>query len=160
MAAALRPDDWDKPYYRPLGIRPVRNFLPTVITETAMHRWDIQSQLDTSPHLSPESLAVFMASMPRLRQFQPGPKLASPLRYRFEVSAPIPFQGDIVIAGDMVYSEPVGTAAPDLTFHCDTETFVLLMYGRLTYEASIANGRLVADGNRELVAKFARWLGP
>ncbi len=125
-----------------------------------MHGWDIRSRLESSAHLSPDSLPVFLERMPRLRQFQPGPRLASPLRYRFEVSDPMPFHGDIVIEGDTVQSEPVGADTPDMTFRCDTETFLLLMWGRLTYEASITNGRLVADGRSALVAEFERWLGP
>lgn len=160
LFTTLGPDDWDKPCYRPLGIMPARGFISSAIIEPAMHGWDIRSRLESPAHLSPDSLPVFMGRMPRLLQFKPGPRLASPLRYRFEVSGPIPFRGDIVIEGDKLQSERVGVASPDMTFRCDTETFVLLMWGRLTYEASIANGRLLADGQSALVAEFERWLGP
>jgi len=160
LFTTLGPEDWDKPCYRPLGIMPARGFIPSTIIEPAMHGWDIRSRLESSAHLSPDSLPVFMERMPRLLQFKPGPKLASPLRYRFEVSDPMPFQRDIVIEGDNVQSVPVGAVSPDMTFRSDTETFVLLMWGRLTYEASIANGRLTADGKNELVAEFERWFGP
>ena len=159
LFTTLGPGDWDKPCYRPAGIMPVRRFIRSVVTETAMHSWDIRSRLESSAHLSQQSLVVFMESMPRLPQIQPQPRLSSPLRYRLDVSDPIPFHGDIVIGGDKVQSEPVGANTPDMTFRCDTETFVLLMWGRLTYETSITSGRLLADGKNELVAEFQQWLG-
>ena len=160
LAETLGPEDWDKPCYRPAGIQPARTFFPTVITETAMHSWDMRSRLEASTHLSPNSLPVFVERIPWLSQFKLGPKLASSLRYRFEVSDPVPFQGDIVNEGDKVQNEPVGTGSPDVTFRCDTETFVLLIQGRLSFETSVANGRLVADGKNDLVAEFERLLSP
>ena len=160
LFTTLGPDDWDIPCYRPAGIMPARRFIRAVVTETAMHSWDIRSRLETTAHLSPQSLVVFMESMPRLPQDQSEPRLASPLRYRFDVSDPIPFHGDIVIDAGALRSEPVGDNTPDMTFRCNSETFVLLMWGRLAYAESTANGRLVADGQPALVDEFERLRSP
>jgi hypothetical protein len=40
---------------------------------------------------------------------------------------------------------------------CDTETYVLLVYGRLNLEAALASGRLTIEGERELAIAFGQW---
>ncbi len=52
------------------------------------------------------------------------------------MSGEIPFHGDLVVEGEKARSEPVGIASPDMTFRCDAETLVLLMWGRLSYGQS------------------------
>jgi hypothetical protein len=42
-----------------------------------------------------------------------------------------------------------------VTFGCDAHTFGLLVYGRLGIEEGVADRRITAEGDRELVAKFA-----
>lgn len=53
---------------------------------------------------------------------------------------------DIVVEGDQARLAPVEAAQADVTFHCATEPFVLLLYGRLTLPHAIAAGRIVAEG--------------
>jgi len=53
--------------------------------------------------------------------------------------------------------EDAGEAAPRVTMRCDTETYVLLVYGRLDLEAAMASGRLMIEGDRELALAFGRW---
>jgi putative sterol carrier protein len=52
--------------------------------------------------------------------------------------------------------EPGGGTAADVTCCCDTETFVLLIYGRLTPQAAVVNGRLVVEGDRRLLT-VGKW---
>jgi hypothetical protein len=52
--------------------------------------------------------------------------------------------------------EPVGVAA-HTTFRCDTETYVLLTYGRLPLRMAMATGRLVVEGGQGLVPAFGQW---
>jgi hypothetical protein len=54
--------------------------------------------------------------------------------------------------------EPAGTATPHVTFHCETDIFVLMMYRRLTVESVIASGQLVVEGDQGLTAAFHHWL--
>ena len=53
---------------------------------------------------------------------------------------------------------PGRQTAADVTFRCNTDTFVLLMYRRLSLDAAIAAGRLAADGDLDMTAAFKAWL--
>jgi hypothetical protein len=64
---------------------------------------------------------------------------------------------DIVIDGEKVRVEPVGAATATVTFHGDTETFVLLMFGRLPLSEALAQRRLMAEGEAAQVDAFAQW---
>jgi putative sterol carrier protein len=79
------------------------------------------------------------------------------VRYRFLVTGPGPQKPDLVVAGDTIHMEDAGDARASVTFRCDTETYVLLVYGRLHLESAIASGRLVVDGDRELAGSFTQW---
>lgn len=153
----LTPDNWDAPCYRPAGLGPARAFLWSLVIETAMHQWDARSALESSAPLSDESLPTIMEHIGRLLSFWAGSKLREPRRYRFEVIGTVPTRSDIVVEGDTARMEPSGESSADVVFRCDTETFVLLMYGRLTCESAIATGRLVSQGAREPLAEFNRW---
>jgi hypothetical protein len=48
----------------------------------------------------------------------------------------------------------VGKTPADVTFRCDGETFVLLMYGRLRAQEAVSQGRITFEGDAELVAAF------
>jgi hypothetical protein len=63
----------------------------------------------------------------------------------------------MVLEGDAVRMEPAGTTAADVWCQCDTETFVLLMYGRLTPQTAVTRGRLVVEGARDPMPAFGTW---
>jgi len=44
-----------------------------------------------------------------------------------------------------------------VTFRCDTETFLLLLNGRLAPSPAIAAGRLAVEGDSGLAADFGQW---
>jgi predicted lipid carrier protein YhbT len=46
---------------------------------------------------------------------------------------------------------------PDATFHCDTETYILLIYGRLNLDTDLASGRLMIEGDHEAAKAFQQW---
>ena len=158
LLQSLSPQDWEKPCYHPLGLRPAQQFITMRLTELAMHAWDIQSALDPTAALFPDSLPVFMELVPRilsLLRMQPDARRLGPLRCHFTVTGAVPSQYDMLMTTDQVQMEPGGVTAADVTCCCDTETFVLLMYGRLTPQAAVVNGRLVVEGDRGLLT-----LGP
>ena len=124
-----------------------------------MHGWDIRSRLEPEAPLLPASLPVFLDVLAVAVgwAFWPGARYATPVRYRFEMTGTVPARRDIVVEGDQARMEPVGAALANVTCHCATETFVFLMYGRLTPQDAIADGCLTIDGEAELVTAFAQW---
>jgi uncharacterized protein (TIGR03083 family) len=159
LLAGARPSDWDKPCYHVFGTIPLRAFIDDRITELALHRWDIRSSLESEVHLSHGSLPAIMDWIPGTVGwvFRSGPRLPVPVRYRFEVTGPATSRSDLIVEGDRANMEPSGIAKANATFHCDAETFVLMMCGRLTPDSAVADGRMSVEGDRGLIAKFGKW---
>ena len=62
-----------------------------------------------------------------------------------------------MVEGDKASMEPAGTGKAGVTFRCDTETFVLIAFGRLTTDLAIAADRLTILGDHSLALEFQRW---
>jgi hypothetical protein len=135
LMTGLRPQDWEKPCYHPLGRREVKVLTVFRAIELSMHAWDIQSVLEPSASLLPESLPILMERIPAMLSgtFQPDTRLRSPIRYRFLVTGAVSGELDLVIDGDRLREEPVGTSEAQVTCRSDTETFALLMFHRLSH---------------------------
>jgi len=91
MVKGIGPEDWDKPCYHTLRIRPVHSFLPAIIQELAVHEWDIRSTLEPSPPLSEASLPALMEKLPTNRRpwtipFGTVSTSSGPKCYRFELT--------------------------------------------------------------------------
>ena len=73
---------------------------------------------------------------------------------------------DVEIDERIFWVRPVGswvaetavTSPANLSASCDTDTFVLLMYGRFSLESAVAAGRMTAEGNQSLMTGFDQWL--
>ena len=155
----LGAQDWEQLCYHPNGIRPAQQFITMWLTEVAMHAWDIWSVREPARALFAESLPIFMEGMPRVvaLSFQPGVRLRVPIRYGFAVTGAVPSQYTIAIAGDVVQLEPHSDPEANVLCRCDTETFVLLMYGRLSLPSAIGSGRVVVEGDQGLMTTFGTW---
>ena len=152
------PDDWNKPCYWPPGPEPVRVLLDMRIAELTMHAWDIRSTTDTGYHLSDDSVGVLMQTVDRAvrRAFRPDEGIQQPIRYRFNVIGPYEAACDIVMTNQRTHIEPCNAQPADVTFRCDGETYVLVMYGRLSPDDAMAQGRLTFQGDTELAESFGR----
>ena len=53
--------------------------------------------------------------------------------------------------------EAAGAVSANATFLRNTESFVLLMWGRLPFDLAIADSRLSVEGDNDLAAEFAKW---
>jgi uncharacterized protein (TIGR03083 family) len=164
LLAGLAPQDQQEPCYHPGGMVAAQNFIDLRLKELALHEWDIRAALDPNVHLSPASLPAILETISEsiasgsLRwAFWAGPTLSAPVRYRFVVTGIGPRQPDLVVAGDTIRMENAGEAPPNVTFRCGTETYVLLVYGRLNLDAAIATGRLMIEGDRQLAIAFGQW---
>jgi len=167
LMASLRPQDWEQPCwrFRWLGHPPARDFLVMTIQELAIHGWDLRARLEPSARLSGACLPVLVERA--AQRFRNNPGFASfrlsatqpaPVRYRFEVIGEVPGTYDLVVEEAKARLEPAGSAKANIIFHCETDTFVLMMYQRLTLHKATAAGRISAEGESGLIADFALWL--
>ena len=164
----VRADQWDNLVYWPPGPMSARVLLTQRIAELTMHGWDIRSRLEDDYHLSDGSVLALLDTVDRAarRAFRPDPLLAGrPLRYRFRITHPELRNLDLLLSDDVAeiihYPSGVSLPAADVTFECDGETCVLVMYGRLTPYAAVGARRLsVVDGEPYLAATFGdRFVG-
>ena len=156
VLSSLRPQDWDTLCHHPMGPEPVRTWTDMRITELAMHGWDIRSRFDPQAALSADSLPALCITMPRAvrRAFRLTASRRTPVHYRFAVADPALTIQDIVLSQDGGRCEPVRATPADVTFRCTAETYVMVMFGRVTVEAALRDRRLAYDGPPELVTAF------
>ncbi len=98
-----------------------------------------------------------IAQRPTWWSFKEGASLL-PLRYRryrIEVDKPAPYSVDLVVTEEKQYLEVASDKEAQVTFRCDGETYVMLMYGRIDPGHALADGRLAAEGDQQLVTAFA-----
>ena len=158
ILAGLGEPDRNKPCYHPAGTITVETYLNLRITELIVHEWDIRSRLEPAAVLSLDSVPAIMEMFPVFvvgRLFNPGSSLPKPARFRFELTGPVSGNHDIVAGGGgKALMEPAGQEQPEVTFSCDTQTFVLLVYGRITLEEALAGGQITVSGDSGLAAQF------
>lgn len=164
LLARLSPQDRNRPCYHPGGIVPAGNFVDLRFKELGLHDWDIRSVLEPDAGLIPDSLPSMVilikesfASGSIRWAFWPGPALPRPVRYRFDVSEPVPISADLVVEGDKFHFQHPVSSPADVAFRCDTETLALLTSGRLPATEAIAQGSLAVDGDAGLAAQFSQW---
>ncbi len=159
LLAGLGASEWDKPCYHPGGIVPVRRYLDLRLMELFMHGWDIRSRLESEAHLATESTPIFMDLLCQFVGFmlRPASRASTPVRLRFEFAATAPGKVDIVVEGDKARMEAAGAVSANVTLRCNTETFVLLMWGRLSFDSAMSDSRLSVEGDSGLAAAFGKW---
>lgn len=164
LLAGLSPEAQTVLCYHPGGMTQAQQFIDLRLKELAVHEWDIRSSLEPSASLSAACLPAIIrliddsvASGSIRWGFRPGEPHAEPVRYRFEVTEPVPYQIDLIVADGTVQQEVEVEAPADVMFRCDTESFVLLVYGRLTLDRAFQDGHVTARGERAQADAFAQW---
>jgi uncharacterized protein (TIGR03083 family) len=164
VLGALRPEARTILCYHPGGMTQAQQFIDLRLKELAVHEWDIRSRLEPSASLSAACLPAIIrlidgsvASGSLRWGFRPGEPQAEPVRYRFEVTEPVSYQIDMIVTDDAVQQEVKTDAPADVLFRCDTETFVLLVYGRLALDRALQDGRITAEGEGTRAGAFAQW---
>jgi len=157
----LSQEDWQKPMRLLSGMATVETVLGLAIQEFPLHGWDIRSRLEESTNLSVEGVRHLMAwipqrfRMPWFVEFLPDTPLASSVLYRFDIPQAAT---DLAVVDNKLQISTAAETTADVTFHCDAETFVLLMYKRLTLRQASESSHLAADGDDNLIASFDQWL--
>jgi hypothetical protein len=132
-----------------------------------IHGWDLRAGLEPLPRLSGACLPVLVERAVSAQRFRTIPGLASfrpsvgqpfPVRYRFDVRGEFPGTYDFVVEKAQVHPEPAGSAEANTTFRCETDTFLLMMFRRLTLPEATAAGRVSAEGESGPIADFDQWL--
>ena len=158
ILSGLTDQDGDKLCYHAAGIISVTTYLNLRITELIVHEWDMRSKLEPAAVLSPDSLPAIIEMFPVFvvgRLFHPGASLAAATRFRFELTGTVSGSCDIVAGGGVKASmESAAQEQPAVTFSCDTQTFVLLVYGRITLDEAIATNQITVSGDSSLAAQF------
>ncbi len=156
----VKEEDKDKPCYHAAGTISVETYLNLRLTELIVHEWDIRSRLEPAPVMSADSLPSIMEMFPVFvvgRLFDPGANMQTSARFRFELTGDVPGSHDIVTGGGQkALMESASDKRPDAIFGCDTQTFVLLVYGRLSMEKAVADGLVAVSGDTSLTALFGR----
>lgn len=152
MLLGIGPDGWDKPCYHTRQIRSVASFIPTIFTELAVHEWDIRSALETSPSLSPVCVPILIDRIPdRTRPWAvdfPAESISQgPIRYRFELTGPGARNFDLLVEDNIARLALDDDAPATVSMNCDSGTFALLMWKRISLESAKASGRATAAGN-------------
>jgi uncharacterized protein (TIGR03083 family) len=153
----LQPEDWDKPCFHRRGVLPVRDYVGLRLQELVIHGWDMRTAFDAAATLSERPLPVLVGLAQRWlsNTFRPVPRLAGPIRYRFEVSGPVPLRQDVLVSQESFQLVPTADSSADVTFRCHTGDYILLVYGRLPLDRALDTGRLEIEGNREQAGLFA-----
>ena len=152
----LQAEDWDKPCYHRRGVLPTRDYVGLRLQELTIHGWDIRSAFNQAATLSERPLPALIGVAQRWlsNTFRPAPGLTAPIRYRFDVSGPVPIRQDVLVSQDSFDREPVTDRGADVTFRCTTGDYLLFVYGRLPLDRAMDTGRLEIAGNREQASLF------
>src|SRR6266849_5702030 len=160
LLAQFGPVDWETLcWHARRGAMPAREYVDLRIQELAIHDWDIRSAFEPEPHLAPESLPILVNMTPTWlgMSFRPGPRLAAPVLYRFQVSGAAPSRHEVVVKGDAFKVRPAAPSKADVALHCDAETYLLFLYGRVPAARGFTECRLAIDGDFGLVERFEQW---
>ena len=151
----LADKDWQKLCYHPGKVIPAATYVDLRLAELAIHEWDIRSKLDISTELSVLCLPAVMDFIPAFvvgTMFRPGIDQTETIRFRFELTGAVPGSHDIVTERGNIWLEPASDATPAVTISCNTETFVLLAYGRTSLDHAESEGHLAVRGNRKIAS--------
>ncbi len=156
ILTGLKPEDWEILCYHPGGSRPIRTIIDIRLMELAMHGWDIRASFDPQASLSEDTLPWLLQTIPRVvkRAFRPDANRTRAVRYRLQMTEPVAATTDILLHADGASVASDREAEADVTFHCDTSTAILVIFGRLPLADAIADGRVYVEGEAELATAF------
>lgn len=146
------------PTWHPYFVISVGRLIDIRASELAIHFWDIRYPIDRSAKLSDRARPFLLDFVWRwLRSgFRKGEPLDTPIRYRFDLTDADDGY-DVTVSGNNFTHTPSDDSPADVTFGCDTDTYILYCYGRLQLRRSVRRGRIALSGDEALAAQFTDW---
>jgi hypothetical protein len=146
------------PTWHPYFVISVDRLIDIRASELAIHSWDVRYPIDRTAKLSNRAKAFLLDFVWRwLRTgFRKSEPLDTPIRYRFDLTDA---DGgyDVTVNGDSFIHAPSDDSPADVTFGCDTDTYILYCYGRLQLRRSVRRGRIALSGDETLAEQFTEW---
>ena len=125
----------------------------------------MRSQIEPGTPVSGVTLPTLMERIPRrfgptagYERFLMDSENITAVRYRFQVTGGGSGQWDIIVEEQKARMEEAIISSADVTFQCDTSTFVMLMYKRLALDQLLNDGRVSAQWHPDMVSAFNNWL--
>ena len=158
LLEAISSADLAKPCWHPRGIILVGDYTDLLLQELAIHGWDACSNRDKDYHMGSAMAQEMVDVAQRWLElgFHTSTQRAQAVRYRFDLSDGPAVQQ--VVEDGVVRRESTDSGEADVTFRCSAETYVLLIYGRLT-AGSLKPERLSSAGDAGLAAELWGSLG-
>ena len=163
LLASLEPEAHDMPAWHPMSAVLISRLIEFRVLELAVHGWDIRYGLDRSAKLSPTAHRFLIDWMARWFRagFRKTDALETPVTYRFELTEPVSESYDVIVSGNaFCLQASADHRIADVTFRCDTDTYILFGMGRLPFGRSVRRGRLSFEGDQELASQFTDWFRP
>lgn len=147
---------WHQPCYHRRGTMLVCDYVGVRLQELLVHGWDMRSAFDATarPSVPPAAVLLRLAQRWLSHTFRATPALTTPVRYRFDITAPMPLQQDVLTSQDGVQISPATDVPADVTLRCLAGDYLLLVYGRLALEPAISAGRFTITGSRQQALLF------
>lgn len=157
---SLRPADWRRPTFHPVGVIPIEKLLGWRIAELSLHRWDVLSRLGREASLpdgSHEPIVDWLPLWLRLC-FEARQPLAEPRRYLFVLGSPLLRLLKLRILGDRFDLDPEGDEIQaDAVLTTDPETFILLLMGRRAWQPALEDSSVLVGGSLEAADELPGW---
>ena len=162
LLATLKRKEYSTAVWHPGGVMPVSRLIEDRAVELAVHGWDIRHGMDPAANISKAAAPFLKEWMERRFQvgFRNADAASSPVTYRFLLDEAADESYDLLIGPGGVNFGPSGESVADVTFRCDTNTFLLFAIGRLPFARSVRRGRLSYDGDEELASRFVDLFRP
>ena len=147
---------WPLPCYHRRGAMVLGDYVGLRLQELIVHGWDMRSAGDAAarPSVPPAAVLLRMSQRWLSNTFRALPELAAPVRYRFDITAPVPLHQDVLVRQDGVNITPATADAADATLRCTAGDYLLLVYGRLALEQAVDAVRIIITGNRQQALLF------
>jgi uncharacterized protein (TIGR03083 family) len=158
MLRDLDSSSLDIPCYDLRGVATVADFVDLRIMELVIHGWDLRSRLEREAHLPAESYPALARVIRRSFQWLHWPgSTQAPVHYRFDVADLQPRPWDVFIEGSRARLASGSDCPADVTIGCDGESFILLMFGRLSAHDARADGRMTISGDETQADMLDQW---